>query len=246
MKTKKLIIISLLFILFLGVAASTHAQTVTVGVTKGSIFSYAYDVTWSSNDPTKSVPSEIQEMSKIDSFKINITEISGSIINTEITTYYKDGTEQTDTGYIDVSAGNIHMDFGFLIARANMNANEKIYPTGGEASINDITQRTYTTGQRETCHRLVETTSENYYEKTEFYYDRALGIAVVYDFESRDTSGGYTTTITEAITNDNADSWGAIPEFPLFAIPVILVAAAAAVLLTVRKQKSQTSPLFFK
>jgi hypothetical protein len=243
MKNSQKITILFLSIIIVTLSTPAYAQTATVGLSKGNIFTYDYSVTWTSTDPYQTMPSEVTRLNSIRSIKINITDISETTINTETTTYYKDGTEQKETGFVDVSSGNIRMDFGFLIVRSGMNPNEKIYPTGGDAKINELVQRTYPTGQRETMHKLEETTSNGYYEKTEFFFDRALGLAVSYTYESRETSGDYTTTITETLTNTNSDVWAVaqasnspasptptVPEFPLMAVP-LLFAAASAVLL---------------
>lgn len=243
MRDKQIVTFLILsFMFLLSIAEVASAQTVNVGITQGAVFTYNYSLTWSSTDSTQSIPSEFEELSKISSIEIRITEITDSTINTEITTYFKDGSSKNETGYVDVSSGAIRMPYGYLIARADMNANEKIYPFGNEATINDTTQRTYTTGQRETCHRLVEISQPNYYEKTEIFYDKQLGIAVDYMFESQDTSGAYTTTFTETLTNANSDVWAVIPEFPMLLIPFLLVGATTLILLATKK-KNYFKPL---
>lgn len=76
------------------------------------------------------------------------------------------------------------MPYRFLIIAGNLNANDKIYPSGGQATINETILRTYPNGDRETNKRLVETTSEKHYEKTEVYYDKIKGIAVESYYEA--------------------------------------------------------------
>jgi hypothetical protein len=212
MKNKQVITFSLLSLIFLAFAGTGYAQTVLVGVSTGGVYTYDYTLTWSSTDPTQtSIPSEFLEYSKIQSVQISVQSISGSTINTEVKTYYKNGTDVTQNGYVDVSSGAVHVPFGFVIARSGMNANEKIYPFGGESTINDTTQRIYATGPRETSHNLIEISSASYYEKTELYFDKQLGIAVNYNYESRATTGGFTNNFTEALVNTNSAVWAVNP-----------------------------------
>ena len=101
------------------------------------------------------------------------------------------------------------MSYGNLIISANLNANDKMYPSGGHAVIKDTAMRTYSTGQRETNHYIDESTSQDSYQKTEIFFDKAKGVAVNYYSEDRETSDGITTMVIETLTNTNADVWTA-------------------------------------
>lgn len=128
------------------------------------------------------------------------------------------------------------MTFGSLIVSANLNAQDKLYPSGGHAVVTDMASRTYGNGQRQTDHYLYETTSGNTYEKTEIYYDRLKGVALDYSYVNQETSGGYTTTMTETLTSTNADVW-AIPEFPVTLTPLLLLMAVPIALIALKKQR---------
>jgi hypothetical protein len=128
------------------------------------------------------------------------------------------------------------MPHGNLIIAANLNANDKIYPSGGDATVNGTVERTYQTGSRQTNEQLVETTSDNHYEKTDVYYDKTKGIAVSSYYESIDTFGSETETFTETITNTNADDW-TVPEFPIIIVPLLSMIAVSLILIAKKKHK---------
>jgi hypothetical protein len=206
MKNKITLIILILTIL-MAAPTITSAQLVSPGVSKGDIFEYNYNATWNSTDPNAQVTANVAKLIQTQSFQIRIINVTGTTVNAEVTTRYRDGTTKTETGFVDVQSGSIHMPFGTMIIAGNLNANDKIYPTWDQDTINQTVTRTYQSGNRETNQLLVETTSENSYEKTEVYYDKIKGIAVESYYESRDTYNSQTETFTETITNTNADVW---------------------------------------
>lgn len=207
MKTKLLLTILVISILTLSSTNIALAQTVAPGVSQGEIYEYNYTTSWSSTNPASETPDYAEELSRIQSFQFRITNIEGTTVNAEVTLRYRDGTNQTETGFVDVQSGSIHLSFGYLIIPGNLNVNDKIYPLGGEATINSTSTRTYSSGNRQTLAHTIEATYDSSYEKKELYIDGIKGIAVEYNFESRETVGSYTETFTETITNMNSDVW---------------------------------------
>ncbi|MGD0645410.1 MAG: hypothetical protein ABSA75_10945 [Candidatus Bathyarchaeia archaeon] len=200
-------ILTALSILSISVASAQSPQLASLGVTQGDVLQYNYNVNWSSTDPTLPVPSDVIELNQTQSFQITITSISGTTINAEVISTYRNGSTNTQTGFVDVDSGSIHLPYGDLIIAGNLNVNDKIYPNGGDATINYTAVRTYPSGNRQTNEQLVETTSENHYDKTDVYYDKIKGVAVSSYYESIDTFGSETETFTETITSTNADVW---------------------------------------
>ncbi len=230
-----LIIISIMF------ASSTvgvaSAQERTPGVAKGDVFTYNYYVTWNSTDPNVSMPDVIADIAKVQSFQIEITDVDGSRVNGEVTTTYTDGSTSTEVGYVDVQSSDINMLHGNLIIAGNLNVNDKIYPLGGDATITNSAVRTYQNGDRDTNERLVETASGKHYDKTDMHFDKAKGIAVSSYYISRDTFGSETEIFTETITNTNPQVWAlTVPEFPLFALPLLVLLVVPVVWLPSRKK----------
>jgi hypothetical protein len=212
------------------------AQSVTPGVTAGDVFEYSYTATWTSTEPTEPVPSNIADLIQTQSFQIRIISVAGTTVNAETTTRYRDGTTKTQTGTVNVQSGDIHLPFGNLIIGGNLSPNDKIYPSWEQDFINQTVTRTYQSGSRETNQRLVETSTENAYEKTEVYYDKARGIAIDSYFERRDIYPSQTQTFTETIANTNAEVWSVIPEFPSTAVLMLLLIAIPLVLVAYKKK----------
>jgi hypothetical protein len=260
MKNKVTLIIIL--ITSLSVLTISSAQsTANPGVQNEDVFEYNYLVTWNSTNSAASTPSFYTQLNKTQSFQIKITNVSGTTVNANVTSRYRDGTSNSETGFVNVQSGSIRLAYGFLITPANLSINDKIYPSGGDATINGTVTRTYQTGDRQTNQYTVEISSENHYEKTEIYFDKIKGIAVSSYYLSIDTFGSETETFQEIITNTNSDVWTAappsptptpsatpsatstpsasvtpapssvIPELPVFVVPLVLFASAASLLM---------------
>ena len=211
MKNKKAlgILLFILATLAIPIVSAQSTAQVSPGVTKGDVFDYKYDATWKSTDSNMAVPNLVAGLVQTESFEIAITDVSGTTITATVTSTYKNGTTTSQSGFIDVESGSIHIPFGFLIVGANLNANDKVYPTGGDATINSTTSRNYPSGNRSTNEQIITTTSENHQDQTDIYYDKAKGVAVSSHYQSTDTYPTETETFTETITSTNANTWTA-------------------------------------
>jgi hypothetical protein len=250
------ITIILILIILMAVLTMVTAQQAIPGVSQGDIFEYNYNATWNSTDPNALATTNVAKLLQTQSFQIQVISVTGTTVNGQVITRYKDGTTKTETGYVDIQSGSIHMPFGTLIIAGNLNAKEPIYTAWDQDTINETVTRTYQTGNRETNHRLVETTSANRYEKTEVYYDKIKGIVVSSYYESRDTYNSQTETFTETITNTNADVWAIASSgtasafgfngFDLLVVIVIIVIVSVLIILTLylrhRKPKTRQAP----
>jgi hypothetical protein len=236
MKNKIILTIFTLSILSTLFTSTASAQLVNVGVSKGNVYEYTYTITWNSTNPTQAVPQDIVELNKTQNFQITITDISETTVDAQVITQYRNGTTKTQTGFVNLQTGDINLPYGYLIIPANLNANDKIYPSGGEATINNTTTKTYQSGDRQTNQRLTQTTTENHHDKTNVYYDKTLGIAVSSYYESIDATGTQTETFTETITNTNAEVWSTIPEFPSTAVLMLLLIAIPIMLVAYKKK----------
>jgi hypothetical protein len=235
MKTNLLFKTCLVSLLLITVAGTVFAQTAIAGVTKGNTFDYDYNLLWESNDPKASPPAEYVDMNNTQWFRISIADVSAFLMRVETTLHLKNGTENTKTGSVNIDQQIIDVPFGFLLIRANTSPNEKIYPAGDyAATINETVLRKYPNGERETSHYITENTRENTYEKTEIFFDRATGVAVESQYESRETSGSYVTTTKEIITIKSSNVW-TVPEFPAYAILLILTFTSLLIMLYRKK-----------
>ncbi len=206
MKTE-VIAISMTLMFLLVVEGVAFAQTANVGVSKGEIFDYSYSLQWSSTDPTAIMPSIYTELNNTQTIQFTITDISNAQITLEKTSIFKNGTQTTENGYININTGDIEINYGTIIVGSGLNVGDKLYPAGGHATINATTTRTYPTGQRETNYYVAQTGDQNNLVKVEIYYDKVVGAAVNYYWESTETSGDYNTSTTETLTCTNANDW---------------------------------------
>ena len=210
MKTK-LVALSTIIIFLVTIEGVALAQPVDVGVSKGETFDYSYNLLWSSTDPTATIPSDYVQLNNTQAIQFTITDISGSKISMEKTNIFKNGTQTKESGFVDINTGDIKINYGTIIVGSNLNAGDKLYPSGGHAIINDTTTRAYPSGPRETNHYISETGDQNNLVKVELYFDKQKGVAVNYYFESHETSDGYTATTQETLTNTNSNVWMVAP-----------------------------------
>ena len=177
------------------------------------------------------------ELERIQTFQIRTLFIPQvTPLNAEVALRYRDGTSRTETGFVDVQSGSIHLPFGYLIIPGNLDATNRIYPSGGQATINSTETRTYSSGNRQTLYHIIDATYDISYERKEVAFDKIKGIAVEFKFESRETVSLYTETFKETITNTNSDIWSVIPEFPSAAVLMALLIALPIVLVAYKKK----------
>lgn len=143
-----------ILILVIPMTTSVFAQTRTPGVSVGDSFKYTYSLQSNLNNPGFSLPafltSLLVQANSVDWVQIKITNVSGSSVSAQMTTQYKNGTQQSDTGVTDVSTGigNLTM---FLIA-SNLNSGDQIY-LGNAGTINETTNRQFASNTRELNHQ---------------------------------------------------------------------------------------------
>jgi hypothetical protein len=231
MKTNLTLATFLLILLVTTLSQTASAQTATVGVNAGNTFIYSYTAKWESTDPAAIIPVEYAKLKDTQYVQMNIVSVEGTLINIDFTRHYKDGTETKQNGNIDVNTQVLEIPYRLLI-RAGANSQEKIYPLGGHATLNDTATRTYPIGQVETIRYVSPETNEPNFEKTEIIYDKANGVGLEYNYESQEISGSYITTIKTTLV---ITSW-VIPEFPSTAVLMLLLIAIPIVLVAYKKK----------
>ena len=223
-------------LILLASATSVCAQNVTPGVSKGDVFDYSYSFYWESTNPTITIPPAYTELNETESFTITIVEITGSVLTLDTTRHFRNSTEKTERGTIDIVNEIIETPFGFLILESNIKAGEKMYSSGGNAIFTETIQKTYPNGQRATNHRFTETTGEDRYQKTEAYYDQLTGVAYEYIAENQESSNSYVTITRESMTLTTSSIW-TIPEFTTTYILILLMIAISATSVVTLKQR---------
>jgi len=222
-----------IFILTIAIVGTVSAQIAVVGVTKGNTLTYSYKVSWNSTDANSVVPAAYVDLNNTNFIQLRIVNVTNTAINIDFVRTFKNGTAITQNGNVDVNSQIIEIPYGVLLIRANANPNEKIYPAGGHATLNETSLRTYSIGEVETIHYLSTTNSNTNYEKTDIFYDRASGAALEYNFEVTETSGAFVTTtkVTMMIT-----SWIVLPEFPTTVFLAGLLIAISIVAIIAKKR----------
>jgi hypothetical protein len=210
MKTNRLsilVILLLCFPIFLAITQTATAQVAVAGVSKSETFDYNYNLTWTSTNPSATPPSDVIEYSNVEKTQFRITDVSGSVMTVDFTSYFKNGSQSVQTGTINIASGIVTVPYGSLIIGANLTKNQQIYPNGGHQIITDTVMRSYPSGQRET--NVVS--GEDSSQKTAVYYDKIKGIAVDYSYATYETSGDFNTTTIESMTNTNSAVWAVTP-----------------------------------
>ena len=231
MKTNLVLVAVVIFFITLFLTGTAIAQTVVVGVDQGNTFEYAYNLSWHSTNPTATVPAAYLELNNTEFMKISVVNVTGSLINIDLTKHFKNGTETTQNGNIDVDTQLLDIPYSVLIIRAGTNPGEKIYPSGGHSTLNETSTRTYPIGKIETIRYISQETSDTSNETTEIFFDRANGVGVEYNWEGNQTSDSYMTTTKETLL---LTSW-VVPEFTSILIPTLAVIAITATLIVWKK-----------
>lgn len=236
MKNNLLAALCILHLIAIAILGNAFAQTMTVGVSPGDSFDYSYSFLWESTDQTGTIPAEYMDLSNTQSIRITIISVQGSLINMDVTKYFRNGTENTTNGNTDVDRQIVEAPYAFLVIRSNANPDEKIYPSGGHALFSEIEIRNYTVGEIETIHFLTVDSFGEDYEKIEIFFHRAIGVAAEYQYESRETSGAYVTTIRETLILERV-TLGNQTGFLLYTVPIIIAVALLLILVLLRRKR---------
>jgi hypothetical protein len=200
---KKFLTITLTISLALAFFGAVSAQTYSIGILKGDRFTYDYVLFWNSTNPSATPDNFFLELNQTKQVQISIDNVSGSIVNTAVTKEFKNGTQTTETGYVDVANGVINSQFGYLLYCSNLKEGEQLYPLGGHQKIDSTYLKSYSTGQRETNRFILQAQGAT----TEIDFDKIKGVAVDYYQTTETPSDGGIITIKEYITNTNSDVW---------------------------------------
>jgi hypothetical protein len=243
----KLIALVLIVLGIIAIIVPVSAGNAVVGISKGQTFDYSYQLIWSSTDPTAITPNNLIQLNNTQTIQLSITDVSGTKISIEKTNILEDGTQNKMAGYVDINTGTIEITFGSLIVSANLNVGDLLYPSGGHATINDASFRSYSAGQREINRVIYQTDEQDYTEKVEIYFDKLTGVAVSYSYDSSTTSNGYTATTQETLICTNIDTWivAPIPNYTASAtsVPTSYPANSESSSSTLVQTPNQTSAL---
>ncbi|NIR87005.1 hypothetical protein GWO13_05290 [Candidatus Bathyarchaeota archaeon] len=168
-----------------------------VGVNVGYWIQYGVSVTWESNDPNATIPQYVLDSQQLVFFSNVVQSVSGTNVTFDRIMLFKNGTEKSETRWIDVDTGR-GSGYLFFIA-ANLSAGDIIY-TGlgkGIGEINETITRTYL-GEPVEINHSNGTTSNSYFIYSDIYWNKATG--VLYEFyinHTKYTMKGEETYVTQ-------------------------------------------------
>jgi hypothetical protein len=197
----------ILLILTITLTPMALAQTITVGVKPGNSFDYDYTNNWKTNDPTATVPTEYRELNNTQFIRVSVISVVNSMINVDFTRHFSNGTEQTQNGNIDFNTQLIEIPYGMIIIRGNAQSGEKIYPSGGHATLNAVSTKSYSIGQINTIEYSFERTSYSGTQKINIIYNQETGVAMEYFIETQEITDSYTTTASESLICTDIVTW---------------------------------------
>ena len=181
--------IALLFFLCFTIESTLiiHAMTSVVGVSQGNIFEYDPVIEWNSVF-VEEAPADLIELNQTESIRVTITEVSGSLILANVSTYYQNGTQKDVEATCDVETGESSEELPPFIG-ANLEKNDLVNLGASEPFyINETLTRNYLDGPRETNHLIlnysdVAAPAGEYIEIYEYYFDKSTGVVVEYNTE---------------------------------------------------------------
>jgi hypothetical protein len=168
--------------------------------------------------------------------KLDFLSLNGTIANVQATVHLSNGSEQSDSGPVDVASGSEVPGLAGIVISANRTTGDSVYIIGyGNIAVEGEATRTYAGVNRTVVYAGF---SQNETRAT-YYWDKLTGVIV----EISSTSPGISGTVTATETN----MWGAatVPPsvgmswWPWIVVGVLAVAAGLAILFTRRRRPAQ-------
>lgn len=237
-------------VLVLGAAAG---QTYTPGVVAGNVFKYQFNFDATVNgDNQFELPSLfdslVEQAKSIDWVEVTITDVSGSTVNAQMVTQFKNGTQETTEGSVDVATGE--GDLGMFLIASNLGPNSPLHMNSNEI-INGTTTRTYSSESRNVNYEKItmeydvsqEELSDfnisvplNQVNTQESYWDKQTGALVEMSYHMSTTSSLVNADITLNVNLLESNVY-TIPEFPALILILVLLFVPTFAVLRFRKQK---------
>lgn len=242
-----LLVIVLFAVLILAVIIFTYSGTRTQarvpGVSEGDTFTYDVTSFWNSIDPNATVPQYLLEINQTESFRVTISEITGSMVTTLDAWVFENGTQHNSTGLVNVETGYNSGGFWPVVA-ANLGKDDLLHPSGQNGiTVNETIIREYPSGARETNYFTLNYQGDDedygYYTAEAYYYfDRATGMLVELYDKSEFLSAKMEAAILWKIKESNV--W-VVPEFPsVLILPLFMIVTLLAAIAYKKKHTNST------
>jgi hypothetical protein len=201
---------------FVTIVAEESWMARQVGVEVDDWALYAYNFTYCTNDPNPPMPPPPSEFFEIDWVKTIVREVQNTRVTLLVITHYKNCTEQTIEGILDVHTGKAVYTGPIFVIGANLSAGASLYafaPPWNEYKINETIFRRYMGVLRETNH--FSRSSLGHFDSYEvnmsmhIFWDRATGILT--ELEARSSwvneEEDYRTVISGSIKIVDSNVW---------------------------------------
>jgi len=234
----------LIFLLFL-VPVTVLAQPRVVGVKVGDWFKYGdVGAQWTSNDPSATTPTIVNSFNEVAWMEMTITDVSGTNITATQVMHYKNGTETSSYGWVDINTGDAENFDDFLISANLIPGDSEYNSTTYESLIINNTITMSFLGVTRYVNHFNNTNSASsgsslFTESADFLWDMDTGVALgVTHFLSNQT-GPYTSTLSYHFKLTDSP---VIPEFPtLTSTLFILILFAPAILVLSKRTQFRKS-----
>jgi hypothetical protein len=210
------------------VISPTSAEVSRVpGVAAGDWAKYGFTFNYSTNDPNPTMTEP--PFGEIEYYKLEVQSVDNTNVTYLTMMHYKNGTETSFSGWIDVSSGQInygYSGFGTFIA-ANLTAGDKIYLNPYSLEINTTSVGRYAGTQREvngfSTTQNLTSLQQIWHSEFGFFWDKLSGIFVAFNesMEFTDTAKGYTTNLAVSAIITETNIWTPTPtvEAKVFIVP---------------------------
>jgi len=202
------------------------ALTRRVGVKAGDWAKYDFSTSWISTNPEATEPGKITEQRKLKEVRFYVKEVAGLNVTSELTLYFENGTETSETILGNIQEGSMSM---FLVA-ADLQVGEAIAEFPAAPLINETLVREYAGAKREVNHAKVALSLPLLNQTLDFYWDKKTGLLCEFLTNgTRYVLGGYSETVTSYLKISETNVWQ--PES--FLTQWWLLSAVVAVLIAV-------------
>ena len=224
---------------------SSYAQVRTAGISEGDWFKYNLSLDFDSLLNMTSEEFPFADFLIGETVTLTIQNVSETNVTGVFTIEYKNGTEYSQFGSVDLTTGEGDLR-SWLIA-ADLNAGDSLYPSEPDETINETSVQTYFWGARETNHLMYSydfTSEEDYsYLSVDMFWDKETGVVTKLSFEADASVNGTTIDASAEWLIIDSNIIEDVPEFTILTLFLTIVAVTFSIsILNYKKQKRNISP----
>ena len=200
------------------------AQIRTAGVSEGDWFKYGLDLDWDYDLDESPEDFIFADFLEGDIITLTIQDVSGTNVTGQFTIQYENGTEKVLTGSVELVTGE--GDLRNWLISSGLIANNPLYETEIDETINETITQTYPWGSRQTNQLLYSynfSSGEDYSALSlVFNWDQEIGILTEMSIDAEVQQNGTLIDGSASLTLIEMNH-GNIPEFSQSALILIIV-----------------------